>query len=276
MYLSNAAAWFDKTVATDAYTPATSFLCQLAPLDLYKIDGAAVKRRQMSCAPNVTIPARGVIAIDGQTYLVGDGSPDHWNGDVIRNNFVLQGCDSQASLNSIAAELAGTAAVTAYAALVFSKYLPDGADSSKYPPQYQVFVSGYESVPADSLVKIGSQWYLVKDSYASLSGLTVALANELKGTVFETITASVRTYVPSSDSHTSTTSSIKVMRVRWQEHFTYLSKAQISYDRGDEQVFILKSAMTPKPGDTLALSDGTWKILDVQSESLVWSCHVRR
>ena len=276
MKLSKVAIKFDKTVASDAYTPATTFLCQLAPLELFKIEGAAIKRRQMSCSPSVTIPTRKVISIDAENYLVGDGSPDQWNGQNIRMNYVIQGADALAGITSIAAELAGTAATQAYVALVFSRYLPDGADSSKYPPQYQVFLSGTESAPADSLIHVGSKWYLVKDSYIGLSGLLLALANEIKGTVFETISAGSRTYVPSSDSYTSTPITVKLLRVKWTEHFTYLSKAQISYERGDEQVFILKAAMTPKPNDTLTLSDGTWRIMDVQSEGTTWSCHVRR
>lgn len=276
MRLHSAASRFDKTLAADSYTPATTFLCQLSPLDLYRIDGAAVKRRQMSCAPGVSIPSRRAITIGGQVFLVGDGSPDHWKGSVIRQNFVLQGADSVCSMNTVAAELSGTAATTAYGSLVFSKYLPEGADTSKYPPQYQIFLSGSESVPPDSLIKIGSRWFLIKDSYISLSGLLVALANEIRGSVFETVTVTARTYVPSSDTYTTASSSKKVMRVRWQEHFTYLSKAQIDYFRGDEQLFILKSAMTPKQGDTLTLSDGVWMILDVQDEGATWSCHVRR
>lgn len=276
MRLARAAAKFDQTVAVDTYTSSVTFKCQLAPLDLYRIDGAAVKRRQMSCAPGVVIPARKVVTIEGETYLIGDGSPDHYNGTVIRQNFVLQGASEICSLNTIAAELAGTVAGSAYGALVFSKYLPDGADTSKYPPQYQIFLAGSESVSPDSLVEIDSRWFLIKDSYISLSGLRVALANEIQGTVFETVTVAARTYSPVTDSYTSTTSSKKVMRVRWQEHFTYMSKAQIDYFRGDETVFVLKSAMTPKGGDALMLSDGTWKILDVQDFGLTWSCHVRR
>lgn len=276
MRLARAAAKFDRTVAVDAYTSSVTFKCQLAPLDLYRIDGAAVKRRQMSCAPRVVIPARKVVTIGGETYLIGDGSPDHYNGTVIRQNFVLQGASEICSLNTIAAELAGTVAGSAYGSLVFSKYLPDGADTSKYPPQYQIFLAGSESVSPDSLVEIDSRWFLIKDSYISLSGLRVALANEIQGTVFETVTVADRTYSPVTDSYISTTSSKKVMRVRWQEHFTYISKAQIDYFRGDETVFVLKSVMTPKGGDALTLSDGTWKILDVQDFGLTWSCHVRR
>lgn len=275
MKLANIANKGNTQLATDAYGSAT-FYCQFEPLSYSKVDGVAVRKRLISAAPSVTIPARGAISLDGQIYLVGIGAPDYWKGACIRKNYVLQGADALANLNTIAAELAGTAATSAYAALVFAKYLPDSVDSSKYPPQYQIFTAGSESAPAESLIQLNSIWYLVKDSYVSTSGLRIALANVIQGTVFETITASNKTYVPTTDSYTSVTHSVKLLRLRWQEHFTYLSKAQISYDRGDEQIFILKSAMTVLAGDTLALSDGTWRILDVQDEGLCWGCHARR
>ena len=276
MKLANAAKFFDKTVAEDAYDATATFMCQVDPQVYFKIDGVAVKKRTMACSPSVVVPSRQVVNIENQAYLVGSGTPDMWKGTVIRNNYVLQGADDLATLNTIAAELAGTAGTQAFAALVFSKYLPEGADSSKYPPQYQIFMSGTESAPADSLVNIGTRWFLVKDSYIGLSGLLLALVNEIKGTVFETITANSEAYDPVTDAYTPTPATIKVLRVRWQEHFTYLSKAQIEYFRGDEQVFILKADMTPNPGDTLVLSDGTWRVLDAQDDGLIWSCHVRR
>ena len=276
MKLANAAASFDTTVATDAYNSSVSFLCQIEPQVLFKIDGVAVRKRAMSAAPSVVLPLRGVVVIDGEKYLIGVGTPDMFKGKPIRRNYVIQGADTQAQLTSIAAELAGTARTAVWSALVFNRYLPESADSSKYPPQYQIFLAGSESAPQDSIALIGTQWYLIKDSYISESGLRIALANEIRGTVFETVNVGSKVYDPLTDTYSGSSVSTKIMRVRWQEHFVYLSKGQIDYVRGDEQVFILKSAMTQKPADTLTLSDGTWQVLDVQDEGLVWSCHVRR
>jgi hypothetical protein len=93
--------------------------------------------------------------------------------------------------------------------------------------------------------------------------------------VFETVSLSVNTYDPVADATTSVTTSHPIMRVKWTEHYTYLSIGTETYERGDQQVFMLKTA-TPKPSDTLTLSDGTWRILAVQDEGTRWSCHVRR
>mgnify|MGYP000891393634 CR=1 FL=1 len=274
MRLLDAARRFDKTTATDAYS-ATTFKCQFEVLAYSKIDGVAVKKRQISTASSVTIPARRVVTIHGQTYLVGHGAPDFWDDETIRLNYVVQGADGLANLTTIADELAGTAPGTAYAALAFAKYLPDAEDSSKYPPQYQVFLSGTESAPADSLIYLNSVWYLVKESYVSTSGLRVSLANVVESPNFEMATFTSRVYAPLTDTYVDTPSAIKVFRIKWAEHFEYLSKATEQYERGDLTVMMLK-AVTPDPPDTLTLSDGVWRILSAQDEGLTWSCHARR
>lgn len=277
MKLIAAANKFNTTVAADAYSTASTFMCQYDPLSYSKIDGVAVRKRSISAAPDVVMPSRGAILIDGETYLVGHGAPDYWKGRAIRRNYVIQGADDLADLQSIADKLVGNAPVQAYAAVIFSRYMPDGADSSKYPPQYQVFVSGSENAPADSLVFASNKWYLIKQSYLSESGLRIALANEIDQPCFETITYSANTYDPITDTTSGTPKSINIMRIKWTEHFSYLSAASTTFERGDLQVFALKTDLPAiKASDTLTLSDGQWRVISRQDEGAVWSVHVRR
>lgn len=276
MRLARAARRFDTVSVADAYNPlAPAVLCQYEPMSFAKIDGVSITKRQVSTAPEVVMPARGALLIGGKIYITGHGAPDYWKGAPIRTNYVIQGVDGLAELTSIAAALAGIAPHTAYAALVFSKYMPDANDSSKYPPQYQVFLAGCEDAPADSLISLSGVWYLVKESYISTSGLRVTLVNEVAGPAFETALFSSNTYDPVRDERTPVSGSVPVFRIKWSEHFSYMSQASETFQRGDEQVFMLKS-VTAKPQDTLALSDGVWRILSVRDEGVQWCCHVRR
>lgn len=274
MRLAAAAKLGNTTIATDAYGTA-SFRCQFEPINLTKIDGVAVRKRSVSIAPGVTLPARGAIRIDGEVYLAGHAAPDYWHGSAIRRTVVIQGADGLAQLARIHDVLAGAPGVQAYAALVFSKYLPDNADSSKYPPQYQIFVAGNEDAPANSLVKLNDVWYLVKESYVSTSGLRIVLANTLEEPVLSSGTLEVQTYNVATDSFGGAITAVQALRVKWQEHFKYLSKASETYVRGDQQVFLPK-AVTPVETDLLRFPDGAWRILAVQDEGAHWSCHVRR
>ena len=274
MKLQSAARMGDTVVASDAYGTA-QVMVQYDPMSYAKIDGVSVRKRQISAAPSVAMPARGVITIDGQKYLVGHGAPDYWRGKAIRVSYVIQGADGLANLQTIGQALEGTAPVTAYAAVVFAKYLPDANDSSRMPPQYQVFLAGAEEAPEDTLIGLEGAFYLVKQSYISTSGLRVALANIVDEPCFETVSFANRVYDPVSDSYTSAGTSIKIFRIKWSESFTYLSKASEGFERGDIQVFMLKSS-TPKPSDLLTLSDGSWRILAVQDMGATWRCHARR
>ena len=274
MRLARAARFGDTVTAQDAYGTDT-FKCQLAPLDMFRVEGVRIKVKQLSTGPDVVMPARGAVRIDTQVYIISHGSPDFWKGDCVRRNYVTQAADGLATIISIADALADAAGTQAYAAAEFSRYLPEAGDSSKLPPQYEMFLAETESVPADTLISLNSKWYLVKESYQSASGVRVALANILDEPLFETVTFGSRTYDPITDTNTGSPATVKIMRVKWTEHYTYLSIGSETYERGDQQVFMPKS-VSPKASDTLTLSDGTWRVLAVQNEDTRWSCHVRR
>ena len=108
MRLYRAARQGDTVTATDAYGTA-SFKCQLAPLELFKVQGTRIKVRQLSTAPDVVIPSRGAIRINGDVFLIGHGSTDFWKGAPIRVNYVTQGADGLATLTTIEGALASSA-----------------------------------------------------------------------------------------------------------------------------------------------------------------------
>ena len=267
----------DTQLAMDAYGTDT-FMVGFDALSYSKIDGTNVTKRAVSVAPTVTLPSRGALKIADQVYLFGHAAPDFWKGEVIRNTVIIQGADGLANLTTIGDALSGTAPTTAYAAAVFSKYVPVDA-SSKYPPQFQIFLSGTESAQEDSLIELGGTYYFVKQSYRSTSGLLIALSNVVENTpetpCFETVSLGSRTYDPILDAYTTTGAPTNVFRIKWSESFEYLSVGTTAFQRGDMQVFV-PSTLTPKSGDILPLSDGSWKILSVQKVGTTWRCHVRR
>lgn len=279
MRLRDVAGFFDKTLAKDAYNPLTRFLCQLEPFDYVKIDGASVKRRVMSTVPGVNIPARGVIDIGGQRYLVGDSSQDHWEGGPVRNRYVLQGADSLATVTTIEETLGGTTGTSAYVSVEFNKYATDERDSSTYHPQYHIYFSGSEAVSDGDIITITAygitRYYLVRNANRTMAGLVDALSNHLEDPVIDAAGFSHKTYDPITDTYTDASSSVRCLRVRWQDHFRYLTQSSTSYERGDIQLLV-PTSVTPEAGDTVTLSDGVWRVLSVVSGAGYWSLHMRR
>lgn len=273
MRLKDVSKFFDKTTARDAYG-STTFKCQIEPLDMYRTEGTRIKIRNMSTAPEVTIPARNVITIDGQNYLVSDGSKDHWNDTALRTRYVLQGADHLVSIRTIAQLLANTAGTDAYASIDFNKYSTDERDSSEYHPQYHIFFGGGETVPENAVLTTATGFYLVRNAYRTPAGLIDALSNQLDSPVTDAATFASRTYDPITDTYSDASSTVRCVRVRWQDSFAYLSQGSTKYERGDVQAFVPLS-VTPKAGDKITLADGTWTILSVVT-SEYHSLHLRR
>jgi hypothetical protein len=275
MKLSAAARRFDRTLVSDAYNPLDTFKVQFEPFDYYKIDGASVRRKVMSVDPSITMPARRVIDVAGQKFLVGEPGIDFWEGEPIRGQYVIQGADAEVSIHTIAQTLADTAGTTAWASIDFSKYGTDERDSSEYHPQYHIYFGEPETIPEDAIVQNGADTYLVRNSHRTVSGLRDAIANRLDSPVIDAAVFSSQTYDPITDTYTGTPTTVRCLRVRWQEHFEYLSVSSEKFERGDMQVLVPLS-VTAKASDTFPLSDGVWRILAVVTRADYRMLHVRR
>lgn len=274
MKLKNAAKAFDRTTAVDAYNSFYSFRCQVEPLDMYRTEGTRIKVRNMSTAPDVTIPERRVIMFDGQAYLVSDSSYDYWGKEKIRARYVIQGADDVVEIRTITQILGSVAGVQAWASIDFNKYSTDERDSADYHPQYHIFF-GKEVVPENAIVTTSTRSFLVKNSFTAPSGFVDALCNELDSPVIDAATFKVRTYNPITDSSTESSSTVRCIRVRWQDHFAYLSQGSQKYERGDMVVFVPLS-VTPKSNDVIELGDGPWRVLASVDFGGYRSLHVRR
>jgi len=274
MKLKNVSKFFDKTKAVDAYNSSYSFKCQVEPLDMYRTEGTRIKIRNMSTAPEVVIPARRVIKIDDQAYIVSDSSLDHWSGEAIRSRYVLQGADHVVEIRTIAQVLENVPGVQAFASIDFNKYGTDERDSSEYHPQYHIYF-GKETVGEDVLIHTVDRNYLVKNSYLTPAGIVDALANELDDPVVQVTVSTGRSYNPVTDSYTATTVSVRAVLVRWQEYFEYLTQGSTKYERGDAQLFVLP-AVQAKAGDTVSIGGEDFRVLSHLDRSGYRSLHIRR
>lgn len=274
MKLKSVSKFFDKTKAVDAYNTRYSFKCQVEPLDMYRTEGTRIKIRNMSTAPEVTIPARRVIKIDDQAYIVSDSSLDHWSGEAIRSRYVLQGADHVVEIRTISQVLEDVPGVQAYASIDFNKYSTDERDSSEYHPQYHIYF-GKEEVGGDALIHSTDSNYLVKNSYLTPAGIVDALANELDDPVVQVTVSTGRSYNPVTDSYTTTTASVRAVRVRWQEQFQYLTQGSTKYERGDVQLFVLP-AVQAKAGDIVSIGSEDFKVLSYLDKGGYRSLHIRR
>lgn len=277
MRLRRAATRFDDSMLFDAYTNALVGRGQLDPTDIFKLDGASVRRRVISVAPEVSPPTRRAVRLGTDAYLIGEPSTDEWKGSPIRTKYVLHHTPGQVTIKSIEEALSNQAGRMMYASREWNKDVPDSQTSSAYFNDYHIFISYTESVKMYDLLWIDGQWHICHAVHPSLSGFTDAVSHEILGTVFETVALGSRSYDPVTDSYTSNPTNATVLRLRWAEQYSYMTAAQTSYVRGDETVMVLKSAWPEaSASDVLTLSDGRWRVIDVQDQGAVLALHTRR
>jgi hypothetical protein len=115
----------------------------------------------------------------------------------------------------------------------------------------------------------------LRKPYETTTGLQACVADELDNP-WDTATLASRVYDPVTDTYTGTPVSATVLRMRWQEHFEYFSRAQGTYERGDCVIWVMKAALNVKINDEVTLSDGKWRALRVTDEGTAQSIHLRR
>jgi hypothetical protein len=277
MKLSSAARHFDHQPLLDAYTSSLVGYGQLSLFDGSVRDGTTVERRVISTEPNLLMPPRRVVKSDDFFWIVGDFIPDFFGGSAIRHGYVVHQAQGLATIRTIQQALQNAAGTTAYAAVTWVKSAKEVDESSGMYNSANVILAPGEPLAAGNLVELAGHWYLARSVYTSSAGFLTGISDELPEPVFETVNYTSKVYNPVTDSNTTTTTSVKVLRLRWQSQFEYLSIGSATYERGDLQVMMLKGLVaTPKAGDIVPLSEGNHRVLAVLDEGTHVSMHLRR
>lgn len=278
MDISAAAAYFDDTLCTDAYTPTKKFYAQWDLFDDAKRDGPTTVRRVLSTAPAVVMPVRGAISVAGVCWLVGSAHDDHFSGSVIRRKYNVHLSSGLGIQRTVAETLSGATGYFLHAARVWIKSSKEIDESSNLFSLYDVFVAPSETVAIGNILTVAGQRHWVRNSYPGETGLTILECDELPISCLQTISYRAQTYLPISDTRTATTTAAQCLRVRWQNAFEYADAGSKKYETSDSVGFVLKSAVpAAKAGDTLVAPDGAWNVLEAQSfDASTWHLHLRR
>ncbi len=279
MRLSDAAAYFDKTVCADAFAPATTFYGQLDLFDDSKRDGATVVRRVLSVAPSVTLPARRVLLIDGGYWIVGQSQDDHWAGAALRRKYVMQRADGAATYRTVAEELAGAGGTATYGAKLWVKDTKEIEISSALSPFYSVYLPSPEAPVAGQVISLAGRLHMVRGTYKTAAGFLAAEASELDAAALVagvTYTAE-SAYDPATDTYTASNTTVNVLKIRYQDDYAYLGQADEKYAEGDCRAYVRKTQIaTAKAGDRATISGTAWVVMSVADEGSCWGLHLRR
>lgn len=278
MKLANAARYFDKLVCTDAYVPAVTFKAQLDVFDDAKRDGATVLRRILSTSPDVTLPVRLTIIAAGDTWMIGARHTDSFNGDDIRKKYIIHRADGPATIKTVAQALS-TGGTPSYASRLWIKDLRELDISSSLFSMLNVYLAPNETVVAGNVILLAGHLHFVRNVYSGAAGFLIAESDELPANAVSSATYTPRggAYNPTTDvTAASAPITANLLRTRYQDDFAYQNEAAPKYVTGDIRGSVLKSVIvTPKVDDYVTLTDGDWRVVSIEDETLTWGLHLR-
>ncbi len=281
MNLSTAARFFDKTVCTDAYNPTTTFLGQLDLYDDSKRDGTTVERRILSTGPDIVIPTRRTLTIEGVTWIVGQKNIDSFQGKTIRNKYVIHQT-STLGMARTPKQLLSSGGLPLYASAVWLKDIKDVEASSKIYSFMNTYFAVGENVVVGDILTLGTDNYRLRNVYTSAAGVQIGEASTMPKDAIQSINYTSKNgqaYNAASDSYGAGVSTVfNTLWERFQDAYSYESAASPKYTPGDIVMVVAKSDVaTPRVGDTLLAQGVTWTLVSFQDDNRnCWEMQVRR
>lgn len=157
MNLGMLSAHFDRDPLYDAYTGDYLYKGQFATYDGSQLDGSFVRRRTVSLAPNLVLPARRVVKLFDENWVLSDPITDGFNGKPVRQTMSARKCHRLYKIANASELLNATATRELYG---FERWLKSTQDatSSQYEPFYEFSFSKTEKdlygkfITADGLI----------------------------------------------------------------------------------------------------------------------------
>lgn len=275
MNLEKAALYFDRTPVYDGYSGEYLWRCQFSSFNDANAIGSTSVRRVLSIAPGLAIPERKVIQIFNDRWLVGDGNPDSWNGEPIRQSFNIRKSNFSAEILTPAQACLSQAGTQVYVQRAYFKDTVNPLTDADYDPFWNVFVAPGEAVAKGTFFRIGSQLLRVRSAYLPVENLRIAQSDEVDvgpvAAVFST-----GAYNPVTDSTATGGISTFVLMFDFTKAYRYLTQASDRVAAGDMNALVPSSALTPVAGQLVGIAGVTWRILTVDTEADCRLLHLRR
>ncbi len=274
MRLKDVSRFFDKELAYDGYTGTFVFKCQFSSFDDSAGDGSTNRRRGMSTAPSVVIPARGCITLGAQRWLVGGATDDSFQGVAMRKNYNLKRVDHALRILTATGAANGASGTLAYAQLHYFKDTSNSLNDAEYDTFWNVFMHPDEPVTQGTFFRDQDGIiYRVRQTYAVTEGFRIAQTDQLDSDALQVAVLEGSTYDPVADTTTGTTTTGNVVQLDTSKFYRNRLPNE-AVQRGDRAVMFPDS--TPVTvGMVFTMQGKSWRIVTVEPESDAQACVVR-
>lgn len=273
--LARASAKFDNVSAVDAYTARKLWLCQMGSFESSNPEGATSKRRVLSTAPGLAIPARRAIVVLDETWIVGDSSVDGWKNAPIRLSYWVKKATDLFTYQTPGQAALATGGTAAYASREYLKDTVDAITTADYNPQYDVYFAQGETPvrggflrTAENLMRVR----VVRDAIAGFKHLSVDDIG-LDAEITATFTSS--TYNPATDSKSVISVAVPALLFSRVFEYSNATEADPKYLTGDKTLIVSQSSITPTVGQEITAEGKSWKAMQITQVYDAWELHLR-
>lgn len=267
MDFADVASYFDQDPVYDGYTGALLFYCHTTPHDDHTSSGATARRRTMTARDATTPPARRVVQIYEDRWLVADSNPDGFMGVKVRRSFGLKKATGLMSLLTPAEACAGAAGLALYTHREYYRDMQDARTQSEWDVLWNVFCAPGEPVGKGSFLRQGSTLYRVRSVYPSIDELQIAEADEFDPDAAQSATFKTGTLNLVTDKVDETLTTLPVIQGDSMKFYRYRTEAEADNKPGDRVVFVAAASVAPQPGAQLTMLGATWRVLSSVIES---------
>ena len=299
MKLANAAKYFDRVSMADAYTgTAMPYKVQFSTFEETDPDGSVARRRTMSMAPGLTLPARRVASLLGEIWLLGEPSADAVFDKVIRQTVPMRRVTNLAQALTPGQMVAASTGLAIYGRLEQVKNTVDTATSSDYFPFFTLALAGAEfknlnsdwaQVPGFFRIEDGTL-FRCRTSYPAEDGMTVVEADLIDRYGLTQAQVTTGAYDPVTDTFAGTASTFQTLVM--PTHQLYRRKAEAEKFKPEDLTVLVRFADYPAPkvGTPLQIRIPEFnsaapapnapfspvQIVGITLEADCWNLHVRR
>ena len=276
MKLKNVSRRFNDDPIYDAYSGRFLFRAHTKAHDDQSSSGATVRRRTMRTVPQTAPPARRVVRIDGEAWLVGNSNLDNFSGSPIRRSYGLKKATGLMNRLTPAQACLGQEGVLFYSHQEFYRDSPNNLTESELDVMWNIFCPSAEPMAKGQFLRRGSTLYRIRSVYPTVDEYLIAETDELDADALQT---AVFTQSAVLDVATDTMQTISVttgvVQFDTAKFYRFRDKAENDRQPGDRAVFVPQSALTLAPGARFTMLGASWRAVSVQPEGDAWAVQAR-
>lgn len=292
MRLKNAARYFDEDLLTEGYSGYPLFKGQFASYEGAQPDGTFSRKRTLSYAPGLVLPARRVVATSTERWIVGDPNMDEFQGARMRQTSKAKRATDFFQMltpGQAAQHLAqGSSAYYGH-----SEYLKDTVNTlsnSDYTPQLDVTLARTEYPVDGGFLKSSNYLLHVKTLYLETEGFWLATCDATavyNGVSWQAgsarnqhaeVTAvfnNAGTYDVATDKYTSANVTVPALLLERIKLYDKQTAADNTTRAGDMTLLVAKASITPAVGSVVA-TPTKWTVLAITDYQDAWALHVQK